>query len=45
MVDNEIDQTTGTVKLKGTFPNNDLKLWPGKFVNARLILKTEKTPR
>ena len=42
VVDNEIDQTTGTVKLKATFPNNDLKLWPGKFVNARLILKTEK---
>ena len=42
MVDNEIDQTTGTVKLKATFPNNDLKLWPGKFVNARLILTTRK---
>ena len=42
VVDNEIDQTTGTVKLKGTFPNNDLKFWPGKFVNARLILTTEK---
>jgi membrane fusion protein, multidrug efflux system len=42
VVDNEIDQTTGTVKLKATFPNNDLKLWPGKFVNARLILETQK---
>jgi multidrug efflux system membrane fusion protein len=42
VVDNEIDQTTGTIKLKATFPNNDLKLWPGKFVNARLILKTQK---
>lgn len=42
VVDNEIDQTTGTVKLKATFPNNDLKLWPGKFVNARLILTTRK---
>jgi membrane fusion protein, multidrug efflux system len=42
VVDNQIDQTTGTVKLKATFPNNDLKLWPGKFVNARLILTTRK---
>ena len=41
-IDNEIDQTTGTVKLKATFPNEDLKLWPGKFVNARLVLKTQK---
>ena len=42
VVDNEIDQTTGTVKLKATFPNDDLKLWPGKFVNARLTLTTKK---
>ena len=42
VVDNEIDQTTGTVKLKATFPNDQLKLWPGKFVNARLVLTTRK---
>jgi multidrug efflux system membrane fusion protein len=42
VVDNEIDPATGTVKLKATFPNNELKLWPGKFVNARLILTTRK---
>jgi multidrug efflux system membrane fusion protein len=42
VIDNEIDPTTGTVKLKGTFPNDDLKLWPGKFVNARLVLTTQK---
>lgn len=42
VVDNEIDQATGTIKLKATFPNDDLKLWPGKFVNARLILTTRK---
>jgi multidrug efflux system membrane fusion protein len=42
VVDNQIDQTTGTMKLKATFPNNDLKLWPGKFVNARLVLTTRK---
>jgi multidrug efflux system membrane fusion protein len=42
VVDNEIDQTTGTVKLKAMFPNDELKLWPGKFVNARLVLTTRK---
>jgi multidrug efflux system membrane fusion protein len=41
VVDNQIDQATGTIKLKATFPNDDLKLWPGKFVNARLILTTK----
>ncbi|HKP02692.1 MAG TPA: efflux RND transporter periplasmic adaptor subunit [Chthoniobacterales bacterium] len=42
VVDNQIDQATGTVRLKATFPNEQLKLWPGKFVNARLILTTRK---
>lgn len=42
VVDNQIDQTTGTLKLKATFPNDQLQLWPGKFVNARLILTTRK---
>jgi multidrug efflux system membrane fusion protein len=42
VVDNQIDQATGTIKLKATFPNDDLRLWPGKFVNARLILTTKK---
>lgn len=42
VVDNEIDPTTGTVKLKATFPNDDLKLWPGKFVNARLTIDVKK---
>jgi multidrug efflux system membrane fusion protein len=44
--DNAIDPTTGTIKLKATFPNQDLKLWPGQFVNARLqvdILKNAVT--
>ncbi|MDE1173641.1 MAG: efflux RND transporter periplasmic adaptor subunit [Parvibaculaceae bacterium] len=40
VVDNEIDQATGTLKLKATFPNLDEKLWPGAFVNVRLRLKT-----
>jgi membrane fusion protein, multidrug efflux system len=36
--DNQIDTTTGTIRLKSTFPNVNLKLWPGQFVNARLLL-------
>ena len=35
-IDNSIDATTGTIKVKAIFPNQDLKLWPGQFVNARL---------
>jgi len=42
VIDNEIDPTTGTIRLKATFPNNDLRLWPGQFVNARLLLTTRK---
>jgi multidrug efflux system membrane fusion protein len=40
VIDNRIDQGTGTVKLKGTFANEPLSLWPGQFVNIRLHLKT-----
>ena len=36
--DNQIDTTTGTIRLKATFPNPSLKLWPGQFLNARLLL-------
>ena len=42
VIDNQIDQTTGTIKLKATFANADLRLWPGQFVNARLLLTTRK---
>ena len=42
LVDNQIDQTTGTIRLKATFPNLDNKLWPGDFVNARVTLETRK---
>jgi membrane fusion protein, multidrug efflux system len=42
VVDNEIDPTTGTVKLKATFPNANLKLWPGQFVNNRLLVSTRQ---
>lgn len=40
--DNEIDTTTGTIKLKATFPNADSALFPNQFVNARLLLDTER---
>jgi membrane fusion protein, multidrug efflux system len=39
-VDNLIDTTTGTVKLRATFPNKDEKLFPNQFVNARLLVRT-----
>jgi len=42
VIDNQIDTTTGTIKLKATFPNTDLHLWPGQFVNARLLLSVRK---
>ena len=42
MVDNQVDQTTGTVKLKAEFPNADVQLWPGQFVNVRLLIDTLK---
>ena len=38
VVDNQVDQTTGTVKLKANFPNASLQLWPGSFVNIRLTV-------
>jgi multidrug efflux system membrane fusion protein len=36
VVDNQVDQTTGTIKFKAQFPNADLQLWPGQFVNVRV---------
>ncbi len=39
-LDNTVDTTTGTVKLRATFPNSNLALFPNEFVNARLLLKT-----
>ncbi len=39
-IDNSVDTTTGTIKLKGTFQNKDLKLWPGQFLNVTLRLTT-----
>jgi multidrug efflux system membrane fusion protein len=40
LVDNQIDPATGTVRLKATFPNKDYGLWPGQFVNVRLLIRT-----
>ncbi len=40
-VDNNVDMTTGTIKLKGTFPNTDRKLWPGQCVRVVLRLTTQ----
>ena len=40
LVDNQVDPATGTIKLKASFPNNGLKLWPGNFVNGRITIDT-----
>ncbi|MDB6034339.1 MAG: transporter [Verrucomicrobiales bacterium] len=41
VIDNQIDPATATVRLKATFQNKDLHLWPGQFVNARLLLRIQ----
>ena len=41
-IDNTVDATTGTIRLKASFPNADGSLWPGEFVHVRLRLRTEK---
>jgi membrane fusion protein, multidrug efflux system len=41
-IDNTVDATTGSIRLKATFPNTDGALWPGQFVNVRLRLQMEK---
>ena len=42
-VDNNVDQTTGTIRVKGTFPNADRRLWPGQFVNVTVALTNDPT--
>jgi membrane fusion protein, multidrug efflux system len=42
LVDNEIDQTTGTAKLKATFGNAHNALWPGQYVDARVLVRMER---
>ena len=41
-IDNQIDQTTGTVRLKAVFDNKDGALWPNQFVNMQLLLEVRK---
>lgn len=41
-IDNEVDRATGTVRVKGTFENRDLKLWPGRFVEVVVTLTTRE---
>ena len=42
MTDNTIDETTGTISLRATIPNPDRILWPGQFVDVKLIVSTAK---
>ena len=42
VIDNQMDQTTGTIRMKAEFPNANLQLWPGQFVNVRLLVETLK---
>jgi multidrug efflux system membrane fusion protein len=40
-VDNQVDQTTGTIRIKATFPNSSRSLWPGQFVNVTIRLASD----
>jgi multidrug efflux system membrane fusion protein len=42
-IDNSVDQTTGTIRVKATFPNADHRLWPGQFVNVIVALTKDPT--
>jgi membrane fusion protein, multidrug efflux system len=42
VINNQIDTTTGTIKLRADFPNEKFQLWPGQFANARLLLTVKK---
>jgi multidrug efflux system membrane fusion protein len=42
LIDNAIDQATGTIRLKASFANDDERLWPGEFTNLRVILNVRK---
>ncbi len=42
LIDNQIDPASGTLRLKATFRNDDLTLWPGQFVSARVLVKTRE---
>jgi len=43
VLDNQVDQNTGTIKLKALFANPALRLWPGAFVNIRLFLRVDRS--
>lgn len=40
-MDNSVDAATGTIRLKATFPNAETRLWPGQFVNVRILLEQQ----
>lgn len=42
VIDNKVDQQTGTIRLKADFPNDRRQLWPGQFVNVRVLVDTLK---
>ena len=42
LIDNQIDQSTSTIRLKAEFPNEDERLWPGEFVHIRMLVTTRK---
>jgi multidrug efflux system membrane fusion protein len=42
LIDNAIDASTATIRLKAMFDNTDDRLWPGQFVNSRVLLETRK---
>lgn len=42
LIDNMIDQATGTIHLKATYANDDERLWPGEFVNVRVVLRIRR---
>jgi membrane fusion protein, multidrug efflux system len=42
LIDNQIDQSTSTIRLKAEFPNQDGRLWPGEFVRIRVLVATRK---
>jgi multidrug efflux system membrane fusion protein len=43
LVDNQIDPNTGTIRLKAVFPNPRNKLWPGQYIDARVLVRTDKS--
>ncbi len=42
LIDNQIDQSTSTIRLKAEFPNEDERLWPGEFIHIRILVTTRK---